>query len=144
MNQRQTKQHQLKKPHLLINTHKQKIHKWKMLKENCLKRNNSYLCPTMKQVYLILAAMLLLCLAPMPYGYFMLVRFVAMAVFGLMAYRYIVAEKLTLAYVFGALALLFQPFFKIALGRFLWNVVDVVVAVLLITLFVMEKRLERK
>ena len=33
----------------------------------------------MKQVYLILAALMLLCLAPMPYGYFQLVRFVAMA-----------------------------------------------------------------
>ena len=32
-----------------------------------------------KQVYLILAALMLLCLASMPYGYFQLVRFVAMA-----------------------------------------------------------------
>ena len=42
----------------------------------------------MKQVYLILAALMLLCLAPMPYGYFQLVRFVAMVAFGLMAYKY--------------------------------------------------------
>jgi hypothetical protein len=42
----------------------------------------------MKQVYLILAALMLLCLAPMPYGYFQLVRFVAMVAFGLMAYQY--------------------------------------------------------
>ena len=41
----------------------------------------------MKQVYLILAALMLLCLAPMPYGYYMLVRFVAMVVFGVMVYR---------------------------------------------------------
>ena len=34
-----------------------------------------------------------------------------------------------LAWTFGALALLFQPFIKIALGRLIWNVVDVVVAV---------------
>ena len=38
----------------------------------------------MKQVYLILAAMMLLCLAPMPYGYYMLVRFVAMVTLGLL------------------------------------------------------------
>ena len=31
----------------------------------------------MRQLYLILAAMLLLCLAPMPYGYSLFVRFVA-------------------------------------------------------------------
>ena len=41
----------------------------------------------MKLVYLILAILMLLCLAPMPYGYYMLVRFVAMVVFGVMAYR---------------------------------------------------------
>lgn len=32
----------------------------------------------------------------------------------------------------GALALLFQPFIKIALGREMWNVVDVAVALALI------------
>jgi hypothetical protein len=31
--------------------------------------------------------------------------------------------------VFGTLALLFQPFAKIALGRGMWNLVDVVVAI---------------
>lgn len=34
--------------------------------------------------------------------------------------------------VFGALALLFQPFVKIALGRTMWNIVDVVVAIILL------------
>jgi len=36
----------------------------------------------------------------------------------------------------GALALLFQPFYKIALGRAVWNVVDVVVAAGLLYLVV--------
>ena len=98
----------------------------------------------MKHIYLILAALMLLCLAPMPYGYFQLVRFVAMVAFGLMAYRYYVINKTVAAVVFGVLALLFQPIYKIVLGRTMWNVVDVLVAVLLIALFVMEKRLERK
>jgi hypothetical protein len=34
--------------------------------------------------------------------------------------------------IFGGLALLFQPFFKIALGREMWNIVDVVVGIGLI------------
>lgn len=33
---------------------------------------------------------------------------------------------------YAALAILFQPFFKIALGRGMWNVVDVAVAGLLL------------
>lgn len=98
----------------------------------------------MKQLYLILAAMMLLCLAPMPYGYYMLVRFVAMVAFGIIAYRYYTINKKTAACVFGILALLFQPIIKIALGRLIWNVVDVLVAVLLIAIFLIEKRMERK
>ena len=98
----------------------------------------------MKQLYLFLAAMMLLCLAPMPYGYFQLVRFVAMIVFGLMAYRYYQNQKMVATWVFGALALLFQPIYKIALGRVVWNVVDVIVALLLIALFVMEWRKSNK
>jgi hypothetical protein len=35
-----------------------------------------------------LAAALLLCLAPMPYGYYQLVRIVAMIAFAIMAYQY--------------------------------------------------------
>jgi len=91
-----------------------------------------------KRLYLSLTAMLLLCLAPMPYGYFMLVRFVMMAVFGWVAYQYYQNGHQGLAWAFGALALLFQPFVKIALGRVVWNVVDVAVAIFLIILFVKE------
>lgn len=94
----------------------------------------------MKQVYLILAALMLLCLAPMPYGYFQLVRFVAMVVFGVMAYRYYINNKKTAAVVLGVLALLFQPIYKVVLGRGIWNVIDVVVALFLVALFFVEKR----
>ena len=87
---------------------------------------------------------MLLCLAPMPYGYYMLVRFVAMVAFGLMAYQYYSRHKAIAATVFSVLALLFQPIYKIALGRVTWNVIDVLVAVFLIALFVLEKRMEKK
>lgn len=78
-------------------------------------------------------------LAPMPYGYYQLVRFVAMVVFGVMAYKYYEEKKNELAITFGMLALLFQPFVKVALGRTMWNVVDVAVAIGLIALFYKER-----
>ena len=78
----------------------------------------------MTYLYFILAALLLLCLAPMPYGYYQ--------AFAVMAWNYYEKKQEGWAIVFGALALLFQPIVKIALGRLVWNVVDVVVAVLLI------------
>ena len=93
----------------------------------------------MKLVYIILTALMLLCLAPMPYGYYQLVRFVAMVAFGVMTYKYYEEKKNELAITFGALALLFQPFVKVALGRTMWNVVDVAVAILLIVLWWKEK-----
>ncbi|WP_027455442.1 DUF6804 family protein [Xylanibacter brevis] len=93
----------------------------------------------MKHIYIVLTTMMLLCLAPMPYGYFMLVRFVAMMVFGASAYNYYSAGKASLAWTFVGLALLFQPFFKIVLGRVIWNVVDVLVAIFLIILVVRER-----
>lgn len=76
----------------------------------------------------------------MPYGYFQLVRFVAMIAFGWLAYYHAQEKREGLAFTFGALALLFQPFFKIALGRGVWNIVDVIVGVgLLILAFQKEK-----
>ena len=98
----------------------------------------------MKLVYLVLAALMLLCLAPMPYGYFQLVRFVAMVVFGIMAYRYYAINKAIAAGVFGVLALLFQPIYKIVLGRGIWNTIDVIVAALLIAIYIWEKRQKDK
>lgn len=87
----------------------------------------------MKYLQIILIIILLLCLAPMPYEYYTLVRFMSMVVFGVMAYKYYQVKKEGLAIVFGVLVLLFQPFIKIALGRTMWNVVDIATAVLLIT-----------
>lgn len=94
----------------------------------------------MKVLYLITALLLILCLAPMPYGFYQLVRFVAMIVFAVMAYVFWNREVKTWAVVFGSLALLFQPFAKIALGRVVWNIVDILVAIGLVYLFFYEKK----
>lgn len=82
--------------------------------------------------------MMLLCLAPMPYGYFQLVRFLSTLFFGVMAFRFYKERKEWLTYTCGTLALLFQPFYKIALGRMVWNIIDVIVAIGLIALFIYE------
>lgn len=86
----------------------------------------------MVKVKLILAAALLVCLLPMPYGYYTLVRFGAMVVFAYLAWNNYKRNRESLMVTCGALALLFQPFMKIALGRVMWNVVDVIVAFALI------------
>ncbi len=78
-------------------------------------------------IKVVLAVLLFLCLANMPYGYYQLVRFLAFLGFSILAYKSYERHEHVVAIVFGSLALLFQPFLKVALGRELWNIVDVVV-----------------
>jgi len=82
-------------------------------------------------IKLIIAVLLILCLFDMPYGMYELVRFAATAAFAYLSYDYFKRKKDGLGFLFAALAVLFQPFFKIALGRTLWNVLDIIIAGLL-------------
>lgn len=77
----------------------------------------------------------------MPYGFYQLVRFMALAGFGFLAYRANEDEKKTELFVYVALALLFQPFLKVSLGRSIWVIVDVIVGVgLVISLFINNQK----
>ena len=87
-----------------------------------------------------LALALLICLLPLPYGYYTLVRFAAMIVFGCMALNFYREGKQPLCVLAASLALLFQPIFKVALGRAMWNAVDVLVAVALIVLWYTHRK----
>jgi hypothetical protein len=79
----------------------------------------------------------------MPYGYYELVRFAAMAGFGILAYQSYQQKKEAEVIIYCALALLFQPLFKIALGRTLWNIVDVFVGIgLILSIWIKPKKTE--
>ncbi|MDY3536829.1 hypothetical protein PG275_02280 [Riemerella anatipestifer] len=95
----------------------------------------------MNVLKIFLAIILLLCLFDMPYGYYQLVRFIALICFSMLAYQY--RNNHTLLVIFISLALLFQPFIKIALGRTLWNIIDVVVAIFLLILLKVEHKDEK-
>lgn len=87
-------------------------------------------------IKVIIAVLLLLCLADMPYGFYELVRFAAAAAFAYLSYDYFKAKKDGMGFTFAGLALLFQPFLKISLGKTIWNIVDVIVAIGLICLII--------
>lgn len=93
-----------------------------------------------KFILVIMAIALLGCLAPMPYGYYMLIRFAATVLFGIMAYEFFQDKQKGLYMICLILALLFQPIIKIALGRVIWNIVDVAVALFLVYLVLRKKR----
>lgn len=90
-------------------------------------------------VKIILVVILLSCLLPLPYGAFELIRFASLICFAYLAYKYYKANDKGQAFAFGALALLIQPFFKLSLGRSIWNFVDVAIVVFIIYLIVKKK-----
>src|SRR5574344_945063 len=95
-------------------------------------------------IKIILAILFFLCLLDMPYGYYQFVRFIAMVGFAILAYFTSNKENKVEMIIYIALALLFQPFFKIALGRTLWNIVDVTVGIgLVISIFINQQKTEK-
>ena len=98
-----------------------------------MKNMNKDMKPIIK---LSIAVLLLICLADMPYGFYTLVRVAAAAAFAYLSYDYFKAKRDGLGFTFAGLALLFQPFLKISLGRILWNIIDLLVAAGLIYLII--------
>lgn len=90
-----------------------------------------------KAIKIILAILFFLCLADMPYGFYQFVRFAGLLGFAILAYDAHRNSRMVEMIIYAALALLFQPFVKVALGRELWNIVDVVVGIaLIISIFI--------
>ena len=88
----------------------------------------------------LLSALFLLCLLDMPYGFYQLVRFLGFIGFGILAYQSNQKGKQTEMFIYIALAILFQPLFKISLGQNLWNIVDIVVAMGLLVSMLINKK----
>lgn len=91
-------------------------------------------------IKIILSVLFFLCLLDMPYGYFQFVRFSAMAGFVYLAYQANEKGFKNEMFIFIALAILFQPIEKIALGRAIWNIVDVIVGIGLILTVISKKK----
>ena len=93
-----------------------------------------------KTIKIFLSILFFLCLADMPYGFYQFVRFAGLIGFAVFAYKAHEQGRKTEIIIYVGLAILFQPFFKIALGREIWNIVDVVVGIgLLISIFMKPK-----
>jgi hypothetical protein len=92
-------------------------------------------------IKIVLAILFFICLVDMPYGYYQFVRLVAMVGFSVLAYDYHEQNNRVGTIIFVVLAILFQPFIKVALGRELWNIIDVVVGLgLVVSIFIRNDR----
>ena len=94
---------------------------------------------TRQKIELAGVAVLLLCVLPLPYGFSMIGRIAVMIIAAYLALDYFAHNKTGLALTFTAVAVLFQPFIKFALGREVWVIADIAVAILLIVLAMNKK-----
>lgn len=95
-----------------------------------------------KELKIVLSILFLVCLFNMPYGYYQLVRFIAMIGFIILAHN--IHKKSALWFILWlSSAILINPFLKIALGRVVWNGLDLIwVALLIISIFNDKKYVE--
>jgi hypothetical protein len=76
----------------------------------------------------------------MPYGFYQFVRFAAIFAF---AYLGFTAKEKNIKkemFIYIALAILFQPFIKIALGRTIWNIVDIITVIGLVISVIKDEK----
>lgn len=94
-------------------------------------------------VKVILIMLFLGCLLNWDYGYYQLVRFLGMVGFGFLAYCNYQKSQIWFL-IWLSSGVLINPIFKIALGRELWNVIDIIWAISLIISIYTDKRTELK
>ena len=89
---------------------------------------------------LITAAFLFLAMfGGWPYGFFTLLRFVVFASSAYVAWMAYEAHKEKWVWIFGFLAVLFNPFIVIHLNRGVWGVIDLIVGIfMIVSVFVLK------
>lgn len=84
-----------------------------------------------KLIWLGPAGLLLLSIAPLPYGYYIMLRFVVCGAATYLAWKhYEVIAVHPWTIVFVGVALLFNPFIKVHFSREIWAFCDISVAIL--------------
>ena len=84
-------------------------------------------------VKIISVIMLLWALADNPYGYYQILRWVIVGIAGYSAYIAYEHRKNIWAWIFGIIAVFYNPIAPIYLDREIWAVIDVIVAAIILT-----------
>ena len=86
-------------------------------------------------IKLILGGLLIVPFFEPPYGYFQFLRIVSFLGFAYLAYEEKNSSNKLFLIVYILLAILFQPFEKIALGKNIWLIIDISATVILFVSF---------
>lgn len=80
-----------------------------------------------------------------PYGFFTLLRFVVFASSAYVAWTAYKAQKEKWVWLFGFLAVLFNPFIIIHLNRKLWIIIDLIVGIfMIVSIFIFKLKSKNK
>jgi len=79
---------------------------------------------------LVAAVMLFVAIVKLPYGYYQLLRWVVCGVSAYIAYLSYKWEKVWATWVFGFVAILFNPILPIHLTKEIWQPIDIICAML--------------
>jgi len=90
----------------------------------------------------IVAVMLFLALASWPYGYYQLLRIFVCGVSAYAAFLAYNCQRIWATWIFGFIAVLFNPLIPIHLSRELWEPIDVVCGVLFIVIAIKSMYLQ--
>lgn len=85
-----------------------------------------------KEIIYAACLMMFIALLPMPYGYYTLLRICAFGLFGLLAYDAYLKNGKLLPWLFGFMAVVYNPIFKVHFLRETWEVINVASAIILL------------
>ena len=88
---------------------------------------------------IVIACFLLICILPLPYGFYIIIRLAMSILAGCWAYHFYSQKKIALALTSLGILILFQPIVKITMDRLSWNILDIIIAVALIFMVVSKK-----
>lgn len=97
------------------------------------------------QIFAVVSAMLLLAVAPLPYGYYTFMRIVVCGCAGFMAYRgFAGGDKNPWSFVFAFIAIIFNPVATIHMTKEIWMVVDAIAGLFFAYLGYMAYRVQKE
>jgi prepilin signal peptidase PulO-like enzyme (type II secretory pathway) len=85
-------------------------------------------------------AMLLIAAAPLPYGYYTLLRIAAFGIFGFAAFISFDRKYKLLPWAFILLAIIFNPIIKVHFSKELWALIDIAAGIFLLSTARLLKR----
>jgi len=83
-------------------------------------------------IKIIIIFLLLVCLTDRAYEYFQVMRTICMISFAAFAFMSYISERNFFTFIWIFMAIIINPFIKIHFGREIWNIVDVIFAIIVL------------